>query len=592
MFETNEGNMVYNLLYNKLNKINAENANVSKLNAILFTIHAEKMANIISKKFNIKYTALNYYKEKFSLNANNDQHSLLKYNQFVGENSLTRDSLRLVEAKKMSENFSNMSDIWKKTGWFQGFDYKWRYEIPDNIDKINFSLFNFVEVARLGQIYNNDKLYNAYPFLYDTPVMIKSLENKTFGLVAKFKDCDSFYSKEITHGIILNKNILNMQNTYEDLKSTLLHEIQHIIQERENFAIGGDEKLAQKIKDISDIDDAYKEQFKKIYMNTKSDKDSFTVLQALSQLSEMQEENPVLYNRVYKYFSLKDIDVYSVYKNLGGEQEARLTATRAINKDNKMPLVHDNKSIIISREEQKLYYNISDINTKNIGGDINLLDNGTRVINLYKQSNESTFLHEMSHMFLMDLKEMARYDKQSKIDIDIVNNWAEWKENEDYKIFLNTPFEEEFKQRHIAILRAKTSGNKELFYKLKEEWKHERFARGFEIYIKEEKAPTKELNNVFNKFKKYLNRIYDNYLSVGYKPSKSVKNIMDKMITTDISLEIFIDNKINEGKSDRAIKKLCLDKNFTELKKQSTTQKIKLLNSYIKNSHKKNSLSR
>lgn len=592
MFETNEGNMVYNLLYNKLNKINAENANVSKLNAILFTIHAEKMANIISKKFNIKYTALNYYKEKFSLNANNDQHSLLKYNQFVGENSLTRDSLRLVEAKKMSENFSNMSDIWKKTGWFQGFDNKWRYEIPDNIDKINFGLFNFVEVARLGQIYNNDKLYNAYPFLYDTPVMIKSLENKTLGLVAKCKDCDSFYSKQITHGIILNKNILNMQNAYKALKSTLLHEIQHIIQERENFAIGGDEKLAQKIKDISDIDDAYKEQFKKIYMNTKSDKDDLIVLQALSQLSEMQEENPVLYNRVYKYFSLKDIDVYSVYKNLGGEQEARLTATRAINKDNKMPLVHDNKSIIISREEQKLYYNISDINTKNIGGDINLLDNGTRVINLYKQSNESTFLHEMSHMFLMDLKEMARYDKQSKIDIDIVNNWAEWKENEDYKIFLNTPFEEEFKQRHIAILRAKTSGNKELFYKLKEEWKHERFARGFEIYIKEEKAPTKELNNVFNKFKKYLNRIYDNYLSVGYKPSKSVKNIMDKMITTDISLEIFIDNKINEGKSDRAIKKLCLDKNFTELKKQSTTQKIKLLNSYIKNSHKKNSLSR
>lgn len=42
---------------------------------------------------------------------------------------------------------------------------------------------------------------------------------------------------------------------------------------------------------------------------------------------------------------------------------------------------------------------------------------GRRVITLLEEANESTCLHEMSHMFLMDLEDLAQIDKVSKKEV-------------------------------------------------------------------------------------------------------------------------------------------------------------------------------
>lgn len=42
---------------------------------------------------------------------------------------------------------------------------------------------------------------------------------------------------------------------------------------------------------------------------------------------------------------------------------------------------------------------------------------GRRVITLLKETDESTFLHEMSHMFLMDIEDRAQIDKVSKKEV-------------------------------------------------------------------------------------------------------------------------------------------------------------------------------
>ena len=54
------------------------------------------------------------------------------------------------------------------------------------------------------------------------------------------------------------------------------------------------------------------------------------------------------------------------------------------------------------------------------------LQDGTRVIKLFEEADESTFLHEMGHLFLMDLEELAALDETMRKDLETVNEWAEW----------------------------------------------------------------------------------------------------------------------------------------------------------------------
>ena len=64
-----------------------------------------------------------------------------------------------------------------------------------------------------------------------------------------------------------------------------------------------------------------------------------------------------------------------------------------------------------------------------------------------------------------------------------------------------------------------------------EEWRHERFARGFEIYIKEGKAPTGRLAAIFEKGKKFLRAVYHGFTDSGGRASAEVEAVMAKLIT-------------------------------------------------------------
>ena len=158
---------------------------------------------------------------------------------------------------------------------------------------------------------------------------------------------------------------------------------------------------------------------------------------------------------------------------------------------------------------------------------------GGRVIELFEGADASTFLHEMGHMFLMDLEDLARLeDAASKKDLATVDEWASWHEGaaKDYE---GSPWEEEFKAREQAILDAHAAGDVLTERRLKEEWRHERFARGFELYLREGKAPSSVLRSVFRKFKEFLRRIYKTAISLGARPSAKVEAVMARMVATE-----------------------------------------------------------
>ena len=65
----------------------------------------------------------------------------------------------------------------------------------------------------------------------------------------------------------------------------------------------------------------------------------------------------------------------------------------------------------------------------------------------------------------------------------------------------------------------------------------ERFARGFERYIAEGKAPVKELQGPFRRFKKWLVSIYRDLTNLGKEPSDDVRRVMDRMLASDDEIE-------------------------------------------------------
>ena len=58
--------------------------------------------------------------------------------QMTGERAKTAMISRLQKAESMEREAASSKEIWKETGWMRGPDHKWRFEIPDNLDKINF----------------------------------------------------------------------------------------------------------------------------------------------------------------------------------------------------------------------------------------------------------------------------------------------------------------------------------------------------------------------------------------------------------------------------------------------------------------------
>lgn len=183
---------------------------------------------------------------------------------------------------------------------------------------------------------------------------------------------------------------------------------------------------------------------------------------------------------------------------------------------------------------------------KGTHGFIAQMSNGQRIISLFESADESTFLHEMGHMFLMDLEDLAAIDDISAKELEVVKDWASWKKG-DAKQYKNTPWEKEFRQREQQIIDAEEHQDIEEAEKLKRIWEQERFARAFEMYLHDGHAPAKGLRAVFRKFRSFLIHIYRAVIGDGAKPSLQVRRIMDRMIATEEEIdEMALDDRYRD----------------------------------------------
>lgn len=197
-------------------------------------------------------------------------------------------------------------------------------------------------------------------------------------------------------------------------------------------------------------------------------------------------------------------------------------------------------------------------------------DRNANVIELFDGANESTVIHEGAHMFLSMLENMSQMSEENVAtyfngdtakaraalksmqgDLSTIRSWAAFSEDHlsEYK---GTILEKEFTKYAEDIRTGKAGAT--------ERWMQERFARGFEKYLMEGSAPTKEMQGVFRRFKKWLTDIYKAAKNLGnVELTPEIKDIFDRMISTE--------SEINAWAAQRKLEAIdkTIDVNQSEL---------------------------
>lgn len=166
-------------------------------------------------------------------------------------------------------------------------------------------------------------------------------------------------------------------------------------------------------------------------------------------------------------------------------------------------------------------------------------DANSGAIHLFDAADQSSFIHESAHMYLMEMERMVQEEgapKQLVEDWHAIQAWASYADGrlDDYK---GTRLEKEFAGYEAAIRKARESGDAVAIKATEERWMQEHFARAFERYIAEGKAPVKELQGPFRRFKKWLVGIYRDLRNLGKEPTDDVRRAMDRMVASDDEIE-------------------------------------------------------
>lgn len=131
-------------------------------------------------------------------------------------------------------------EIWRKYGWERGADKKWRWEIPDDAAKLTAVAKDYV--AR-------DPRTKGYPpplsSMLEHPALLKNYpELGQLGTTLHKAPAEGSFSPSSDFA---RSRVDARGMTDEELKSSLLHELQHGIQAREGFASGGSPATVPKV---------------------------------------------------------------------------------------------------------------------------------------------------------------------------------------------------------------------------------------------------------------------------------------------------------------------------------------------------------
>lgn len=152
------------------------------------------------------------------------------------------------------------------------------------------------------------------------------------------------------------------------------------------------------------------------------------------------------------------------------------------------------------------------------------------MISLFDAADQSTFMHESAHWYLINMRKLALNENASRQFVEDFMTLQQW------------------------------FGNKKLDADISVE-QHEKFARGFEAYLRTGKAPAPQLHGIFNRFKTWLTSIYRDFKQLGGKPTKEVTAVMDRMLATEDEISMAMKEQMVDDFKRAGGMKLMLDEN-------------------------------
>ena len=238
------------------------------------------------------------------------------------ERTIRMDNLSV--AKDMEKNKKKAKAIKAATGWERGADGKWRYEMLDVILRDPKEWVNKKTLTLSDIVEKPNDLFKEYPELFDAYPELKDMKI----LKGRAKSGGVFYNNAITLnlGDIREAIKYDLDTHYKlannSLKKTLVHEIQHYIQEKEGFAQGGNSEM---IVDKNALD-----AIEKLRAEKEAVAKEFYAMSPDEQQRRKYEINN-RYNDLTKQIERLEKSSrigYDGYQRLAGEVEARNVSSR------------------------------------------------------------------------------------------------------------------------------------------------------------------------------------------------------------------------------------------------------------------------
>ena len=123
---------------------------------------------------------------------------------FAGPKAKTADKMKLATAQEMLEQGVDSETVRKETGWFRGYDGKWRFEISDfeaslienpNLEK-HTDDGEVYFTGKLSDILDHKELFEAYPELKDINIVIQKTD---FGVYGIYQPNSNYITLSIEH---------------------------------------------------------------------------------------------------------------------------------------------------------------------------------------------------------------------------------------------------------------------------------------------------------------------------------------------------------------------------------------------------------
>lgn len=165
----------------------------------------------------------------------------------------------------------------------------------------------------------------------------------------------------------------------------------------------------------------------------------------------------------------------------------------------------------VVKEYGSPYYQQNEINSKywqkkrgtiTFGGDITKTPT---FISLLDGADPSTFLHESGHFFLQQRIHLINTGQATEKMAQDMQALLEW-----------------FGVESVDQIKND---------------QHEQFAQGFEAYLREGRAPSTELQSVFDRFAAWLARVYKTLREINVNLTDEVRAIMDRMLATQEAID-------------------------------------------------------